>query len=211
MNRTVKGMVAVGISASVIWGGYTYNDLNNELESATKAVNRLEQKVEDSNEKINMLSEENKSLGDSYKILEEDYSKTLNSNEELDSKNKELNKEIKNLNKYIEDLNSNYINVSASAYIATCKEGCTGNTATGLNVKNTLYYEGRRVIATDPNVIPMYTEVDLHFKDGSVVKAVAMDTGGAIKGNKIDYLVGSTSEAVKFGRQDVTVKITKRG
>jgi 3D (Asp-Asp-Asp) domain-containing protein len=36
---------------------------------------------------------------------------------------------------------------------------------------------------------------------------VAGDTGGAIKGNRIDLCYNSNSECVEFGRQDVVVHI----
>jgi len=35
----------------------------------------------------------------------------------------------------------------------------------------------------------------------------AADTGGAIKGNKIDILMYSQSAALNFGRKTVTVKV----
>lgn len=44
------------------------------------------------------------------------------------------------------------------------------------------------------------------FKDGSSIPVIAMDSGGAIKGNKIDLLVDSHDEAIKFGRQSAILK-----
>ncbi|KMP52429.1 3D domain-containing protein, partial [Bacillus cereus] len=40
-------------------------------------------------------------------------------------------------------------------------------------------------------------------------EAIAGDTGGAIKGNRIDILLGSDSAAQKWGRKTVKVKILK--
>lgn len=97
-----------------------------------------------------------------------------------------------------------------SFYTAYC-EGCSGITATGIDVRNTNYYNGLQIIATDPNVIPMYSIVELQFQNGSTVKAIAMDKGGAIKGNKIDHLVSTKSEAYSRGVQIANVKILKRG
>lgn len=99
------------------------------------------------------------------------------------------------------------LNVTSTAYIALCDSGCTGRTATGLDVRNTTHYEGYRVIATDPDVIPLGTVVELTFEDGATEKAIAMDTGGAINGHRIDYLVRSYERAVQFGRQAVEVRI----
>ena len=52
-----------------------------------------------------------------------------------------------------------------------------------------------RTIAVDPKVIPLGTEVII---DGQ--SYIAEDTGGAIKGNKIDIYVDSHSEAIQRGR-----------
>src|SRR5690606_1324618 len=43
----------------------------------------------------------------------------------------------------------------ATFYTAFCPTGCTGITATGIDVRNTIYYEGKRIIAVDPKVIPL--------------------------------------------------------
>jgi 3D (Asp-Asp-Asp) domain-containing protein len=36
---------------------------------------------------------------------------------------------------------------------------------------------------------------------------MAMDVGGAIKGNRVDILYPNRKEAFKFGRRDITLKI----
>lgn len=98
------------------------------------------------------------------------------------------------------------ITASATAYVAMCDTGCTGITATGIDVRNTITYKGFRVIAVDPSVIPLHTVVRVTV-NGQSFTAIAIDTGGAIKGNKIDILVGSTDEAWNFGRQEATIQI----
>lgn len=91
--------------------------------------------------------------------------------------------------------------VSASAYTASCK-GCSGITRTGLNLKKN---PGLKVIAVDPRVIKLGTKV---YVEGYGY-AVAGDTGGAIKGNKIDVFIPSKSAALKWGRKNVKIKILK--
>lgn len=95
----------------------------------------------------------------------------------------------------------------ATYYTAFCPTGCTGVTATGIDVSNTIYHEGKRVIAVDPSVIPLGSTVQVTTSDGSTFEATAADTGGDIKGNRIDILVGSREEAYQLGRQDVAVKV----
>lgn len=59
------------------------------------------------------------------------------------------------------------------------------------------------VVAVDPRVIPLGTKL---YVEG-YGEAVAGDTGGAIKGNRIDLCYNSESECVAFGRRDVVVHI----
>lgn len=99
---------------------------------------------------------------------------------------------------------------TATAYTANCAEGCSGITKTGLDVRNHTQYEGKRIIATDPSVIPLGTTVELRFADGTLERAIAMDTGGAINGNIIDYLASDNDSAIQFGRQDVKIRIIDR-
>ncbi|MEN6413301.1 MAG: 3D domain-containing protein [Veillonellales bacterium] len=63
------------------------------------------------------------------------------------------------------------------------------------------------IIAVDPNVIPLGSKVRIEFADGHSVEATAEDTGGAIKGNRIDIALNSVPEAYQFGIQNVKVYI----
>lgn len=96
----------------------------------------------------------------------------------------------------------------ATAYVALCSSGCTGITASGYDVRNTIWYEGMRVIAASSD-IPLYTMVNVSLANGTTFKAIVLDRGGAIVGNRIDILVASESEAWQFGRQAVEVTILK--
>lgn len=91
------------------------------------------------------------------------------------------------------------ISVTATAYTADCA-GCSGITATGVNLKND---PNAKVIAVDPSVIPLGSKV---YVEGYGY-ATAADTGGAIKGNKIDIHVPSTQEALNWGNRTVNVTI----
>ncbi|WP_233786027.1 G5 and 3D domain-containing protein [Planococcus halotolerans] len=89
--------------------------------------------------------------------------------------------------------------VSATAYTASCT-GCSGITATGINL---LANPHLKVIAVDPSVIPLGSKV---WVEG-YGHAIAGDTGGAIKGNKIDIFMPDRSAALAFGRKQVKIKI----
>ena len=74
--------------------------------------------------------------------------------------------------------------------------GCNGITATGTTAK-------KGVIAVDPSVIPLGTKV---YIPGYGV-AVAQDTGGAIKGNRVDVCYMTKNEAFSWGVRNVPVYI----
>lgn len=89
--------------------------------------------------------------------------------------------------------------VEATAYTAYCN-GCSGTTANGTDLRANPHL---KVIAVDPRVIPLGTKV---WVEG-YGEAVAADTGGAIKGNKIDVFIPNKSGAYEWGRRTVTIKI----
>src|SRR5699024_3777233 len=92
------------------------------------------------------------------------------------------------------------LTMEATAYGPDCA-GCSGITATGIDIKKN---PTPKVISVDPNVIPLGTRV---WVEG-YGEAIAADTGGAIKGNRIDVLVESEEYAANnWGRRTVEVKI----
>jgi 3D (Asp-Asp-Asp) domain-containing protein/LysM repeat protein len=122
-------------------------------------------------------------------------SETTNKNEKSDvvTKSKPTIKEQKS------DEVAKELTVTATAYTANC-EGCSGTTATGVDLKAN---PDAKVIAVDPNVIPLGSKV---YVEGYGY-ATAEDTGGAIKGNKIDLFIPSEDEAKEWGKRKVTVKV----
>ncbi|MGE1112864.1 LysM peptidoglycan-binding domain-containing protein [Priestia megaterium] len=89
--------------------------------------------------------------------------------------------------------------VEATAYTANCA-GCSGTTATGVDLKAN---PNQKVIAVDPSVIPLGSKV---YVEG-YGEAVAADTGGAIKGNRIDVFVPAEGDAQQFGRKSVKITV----
>lgn len=109
---------------------------------------------------------------------------------ETDSDFNEVDNLINNINI------NNEKNKSGRAFSATayCLKG---RTASGSNVR-------RGIVAADPRVLPLGTRISLNAGayTGSYVVA---DTGGAIKGKKLDIWISSCSEARRFGRRTVMV------
>lgn len=127
--------------------------------------------------------------------------------EQTDDKNsiKQDNKEVitvevANLSKSkVANLNEK---LSARAFSATayCLKG---RTASGGNVK-------RGIVAADPRVLPLGTRISMNAGSYSGSYLVA-DTGGSVKGRKLDIWVPSCSEAKRFGRRNVTIAVVGKG
>lgn len=83
------------------------------------------------------------------------------------------------------------IKMTATAYAPTGNRTATGTVPTT-----------NRTIATDPNVIPSGTHVMINGQE-----YIAEDTGGAIKGNRVDIFMESESVCNEFGVQDIEVTI----
>ncbi|GKV57170.1 hypothetical protein NCCP2222_31170 [Sporosarcina sp. NCCP-2222] len=89
--------------------------------------------------------------------------------------------------------------VTATAYTAYCT-GCSGTTAYGIDLRSN---PDQKVIAVDPSIIPLGTKV---WVEG-YGEAIAGDTGGAIKGHKIDVFIPSYENAMEWGVKKVKVKV----
>ncbi|HEX8558282.1 MAG TPA: 3D domain-containing protein [Pyrinomonadaceae bacterium] len=89
-----------------------------------------------------------------------------------------------------------HVTYTATAY------SLRGRTASGGAVR-------RGVIAADRRVLPLGTRVRLEAGSYSGEYVVA-DTGGAVRGRKIDIWVPHTSEAMRFGRRPVKLTVLTR-
>lgn len=83
--------------------------------------------------------------------------------------------------------------MEATAYCTGC-DGVGTKTASGTRIR-------QGVVAVDPKMIKLGTWL---YIEGYGF-AQALDTGGAIKGNRIDLFMESCSEAKKWGRRKVKV------
>ena len=115
-----------------------------------------------------------------------------------------------------EEKKQNYkevIEVTATAY-CLCQKCCGktpsspdyGYTASGLKI---IPGAGMKVIAVDPNVVPLNTHVYVEGLNGAwdYGFALAADTGGAIKNNIIDLYMDSHESALGWGRRPVKLYI----
>lgn len=107
----------------------------------------------------------------------------------------ELKKEPANVT--VSAAGNNSLNVVATGYTPG-DPGCTGITYTGTKAS-------RGTIAVDPNVIPFGTKLYIP----GYGYGVAADTGGAIKGNKIDLCYETRAEALNWGIKNITVYVVR--
>ena len=204
---SVGALILIMISISLI------NSITNMKES----LETMEQEniivVEKLNDTINKLEHEVKVLTESNVDLENTVAK-------LELEKKKLTKQVEvstmpsrsSTRTVVESKSKKGISssqgnkTSLGSFQATAYCSCTkccgpnskGITATGTKVR------ANRTIAVDPNVIPLGSRVIINGQE-----YVAEDVGGAIKGKIVDIYFNSHSEALKFGRQKVDVKIIK--
>jgi len=110
--------------------------------------------------------------------------------------------ESQTTNNKTEEKTANSTSKNAGGFNATayCLRGRTAN---GGSVR-------RGIVAADPRVLPLGTRIYLNAGAYSGNYVVA-DTGGAVRGRKLDIWVPNCSEAMRFGRRSVSVNILGRG
>lgn len=106
----------------------------------------------------------------------------------------------------------NSFTVTATAYdlsYASCGK-YPGEKGYGITASGTKARPG--TVSVDPRVIPLGTKLYIESLDGTPDYgfAIAEDTGGAIKGNRIDLFFSSAKACRQFGRRKVKVYILEK-
>ncbi|AGY46944.1 3D domain-containing protein [Bacillus phage CampHawk] len=177
-------------------------DLEKELKDASKISKKVESQVK-------KLKEDKKTLEQDKKNLEKDKASLQKRVKELslkdDTSKSPSSKEKQSTSKKVasstpskDSSKGRTLTMVATAYTASCA-GCSGVTTTGIDLRDN---PSMKVIAVDPNVIPLGSRVHVE----GYGYAIAGDTGGAIKGNKIDIFVPNRQDALAWGVR--TVKVT---
>ena len=96
------------------------------------------------------------------------------------------------------------ITCEATAYTSAADE-C--GKSDGITASGMMFRVG--VVAVDRSQIPLGTKLYIESLDGKYVYGycIAADTGGAIKGNKVDLAMNTKAECFQFGRRSVRVYI----
>ncbi len=78
-----------------------------------------------------------------------------------------------------------------------------GQTAAGIPVR-------RGIVAADPKILPLGSVVRIDAGQYSGIYTV-LDTGGAIRGQRIDIFLPTKSEAIRFGSRRIKVQVLRHG
>ena len=92
----------------------------------------------------------------------------------------------------------------ATAYCACSK--CCGQWADGITASGTVA-KANKTIAVDKSVIPLGSTVLIYEGHKLLGIYIAEDTGGGIKGNRIDIYFKSHQKALEFGIKDIRIEI----
>lgn len=159
-----------------------------ELDEALSEIERLEDEIERLQGEIDAL----KAVEKEEKPAKED------NNAALETKSKESQPNEVAAGTY-----------EATHYTAYC-DGCSGITYSGHDLRQSIYdAQGRRIVAVDPNSIPLGSVLNVTYSGGSSFTAIASDIGGDIKGKRIDIAVETKGEAYRLGRQAVSITVLK--
>ncbi|MDT0150023.1 LysM peptidoglycan-binding domain-containing protein [Priestia aryabhattai] len=204
MKKLKVGVMASALSVAGFAAGTTAEASTHKVE-AGDTVYKLSKEYDTTIENIvneNHLANPNLIyIGTTLEISNPNTNEVTNNTKPVESQPQQ-NKSV------MESKSEGWTNYEFTHYTANCT-GCTGVTSTGINVKGSPFYQGMRVVAVNPNVIPYGTVLELKYPNGHIEKAYAGDTGGAIRArtNLIDVLVSSESEAMQKGRVNGQIRI----
>lgn len=217
-----KHILTVALATGLVITSSGWGATHNANKELTEIVDDKDKQISQKSTEIanleNVIVEKDRKLDAEKQVIEKQEDQLQEKEDKIAEKEKEVSNLKNELKKEKAKVNFNSsekgsddireLDINASGYIGMCVEGCSGRTRSGYDVTNTIYYNGMRIIATDTSFIPMYSIVEI---EGFSEKFIALDTGGYIKGNKIDILFSNTEEARKFGRKNLKLRVIRNG
>lgn len=161
--------------------------LAKDLEKKEKILQEMEEKLQEIDSAIKIAEDEKAAIEAKLKAARDRAAKERESAQKAAQSNPSEN--------IPENIKGKEFYVIATAY---SPEESGSHTTLGYNIREN---PNMKLIAVDPRVIPLGSKV---WVEGYGV-AIAGDTGGAIKGYKIDVLMPTRAEALKWGRKTVKV------
>ncbi len=209
INAIPSLIMAIGFSGTTV-------GMHNQYQEVKAQHQEIRQQNEKLHEQVKNLKQQNDTVQTSLQQKEQELQQAT---QQLQQKEQQLQQTTQQLqqaqqqtatplsSRGNEPAEGREIYVKATAYSADPSEnGGTYNgkvlTKTGFNLTDN---PNAKVIAVDPSVIPIGSTV---WVEGYGY-AKALDTGGAIKGNRIDVFIANKEEGRKWGVRHVRVKILK--
>ena len=178
------------------------------------------------------LAKENEKLQAENKQLEEELGQIRNTNDGLSKIIDQYKVETNTLREKIKTTSRGSVSRNLDKFTVTCYDlsvqSCGkevgskgyGMTASGISLKGHTW-ETARAIAVDPKVIPLGSKVELIFTNEKYSKYNGIyhciDTGGAIKGKRIDFFLGDFNQnkthqdVWDFGKTKAVVRVLEQG
>lgn len=196
------------------------NSLNKEIKNKKSIIDEKDSLIKEKDSTISSLEDKNSGLEKSTQTLKKENEKLKGQIDQKDKKirqlqaaksespsNSSVSKPSKNNGSSSKpstnSSSSNSLARTVKATFYTPYDGsATGQTATGSKARP--WY----TIAVDPRVIPLGTRLTV-IGSGFKFTGLAEDTGGAIKGNKIDICVPDRKTAYRLGVKNVQIIIHK--
>ncbi|HMO80566.1 MAG TPA: 3D domain-containing protein [Pyrinomonadaceae bacterium] len=192
MKNLVRGGIILSVLSLFVVFIYAQSQTENELNIADNSQTII------NTEEINKTDDQEVNKEQENKAKDQEINNKKSVNTKADQKQATNNEEQENKARGQVKRTGSSRAVSRGRFVATAY--CLrGRTASGANVR-------RGIIAADPRVLRLGTRVSLGAGAYSGEYLVA-DTGGRIKGNKIDIWMASCSEARRFGRRNVTLSV----
>lgn len=179
------------------------NDLISKKKAEEKAAKeKAEKEAREKAAKEKAEAEKNKNNSNNNSSNNSSNSQNNNNNNNS-SNNSNSNSNNTTSNNSSNSNNNSNSNASAKKTFTMEATAYSGHNTTAMGLRPVREPNGISTVAVDSSVIPLGSKV---YVEGYGV-AIASDTGGAIKGNKIDLFMNSEAECLQFGRRPVTVKI----
>lgn len=219
-NIIIKQILEVSLAVIIVFCGSVFSvkagDIENKEVLNVAIENHYEEAIVENGEDDYIHYEQ-------IKYLEKKEIANIETEKNIEVKNAEKKENIAKIEDIKVEENSEVvpteykevIELKATAY-CLCKKCCGkseshpeyGVTASGLKI---IPGTNMKVIAVDPTIIPLGTEVYVEGLNGAVDYgyAIAADTGSAIKNLKIDLYMDSHEKAYQWGIKNVKLYVIK--
>lgn len=204
---TLKELLPQISTSSVKDKANSYISKGNDLINKKKDEERVakEKAEREAREKAEREAQNNSNKNNNSNSSNSNSNSSNNSSSSNSSSNNSNNTTSNNSSNSSSSNNTNSSNSNTSGKKTFTMEATaySGHNTTAMGLRPVREPNGISTVAVDSSVIPLGSKV---YVEGYGV-AIASDTGGAIKGNKIDLFMNSESECLQFGRRPVTVTI----